>query len=131
MKMRKWAYIAQQLAAHGAPKQVVHAAECIDETLVRLGLGYSTPKWTKWVPKDDPMSIGELVLDSDFCTACYETSRNKTAALFCGNCRLGDFEYCTPRSKYPVNWFRAVISYLRPDHDFIPTQEYSEEKGGI
>lgn len=111
---RKWEYITLKLEEIDAPKKVINAAKNIDDEVVRLGLGYNTSQWrqhyekhvkTKKVLTNSKTFLYDLCLCTDCCTACKE-------CVECKNCLLGNNKGCTPRNKYPDNYYMIVKNWL-------------------
>lgn len=100
---RKWEYIAERLEEINAPKKVINAAIELDDIMVGLGLGDNTSYWerhyTEFCGKKE---LNTLISSRQTCTACVD-AKNK-----CEDCKLGILRYCTPRSKYPDDYFAIV-----------------------
>lgn len=100
---RKWEYITERLKEINAPKKVINAAVELDNLMVELGLGNNTPYWerhhTEFYGRKE---LNTLISSKQTCTACVD-AKNK-----CDNCKLGILRHCTPRSKYPVDYFAIV-----------------------
>ncbi len=100
---RKWEYIADRLKEINAPKKVINAAIELDSLMVELGLGDNTSYWerhhTEFYGKE---GLNTLISTRQTCTACLD-AQNK-----CEDCKLGIPRYCTPRSKYPDDYFAIV-----------------------
>ena len=68
----KWAYIAEQLAKHNAPKEVIDAALSVDLKLNRHSLIEPTEDWIMYPKKEylPLFNLSGLVLNKCTCSGC-------------------------------------------------------------
>lgn len=100
---RKWEYIAERLEEINAPKKVIKAALELDDLMVELGLGSNTAYWERHHTEFYGINgLYTLISTRRTCTACVDATND------CDNCKLGILRQCTPRSKYPVDYFAIV-----------------------